>query len=454
MAYSAAANQSSLNLGNLLKILSEGAVYNQLSTSSEIWQHILKRKAAEDQGRQKRYEIITQDGPAAVQATGFSSTAAFPAGQRSTLAEGIAQYKDIDLTVEYDLTLESRTGSDLMQYARPLAHEMDAKGIVASRILSHMCMGDGSGAIGRISAIDATATSNQITITLNATTANAGRSHVGWFELGDIIKCAAEDSTARTLVDAGGTATTAQVVDIDYDNNTITIAKDPSNASELTQDGAWAAGDYIYRKGTTPQDLSAISTNDYNTLSEYFPGLEALTEDNGILVNNITMSGAAGGSRYGNSGATLSKEAFQKLLSKVKRRVGAGRYKYTKALMAHDTYDAMVAIADADKTFFNVVDFQSGAKKVGYTHGRDSLEFIPDEFVPKQRIYVLPDEKGVLEFHGRDFKRVKLGGQGEFLKTNGSGQYLKQSQAFMSAGGVLIAKHPAALGVLEDFATS
>lgn len=451
-------NQSNLDLGNLLKILSEGGVYNQLSTASEIWSHIMKRKAAKDGGRQKRYEIMTEYGPRAVQFTGFSSTAAFPSGQRSSVSEGIAQYKDIDLTVEYDLTLENRTGSDLLQYARPLAHEMDAKGIVASRIMSAACMGDGSGAIGRISSIEAAdgtlEGTGEIRITLSSSSADAGRSHVGWFELGDIIKCHAADNTQRLLVDASaGNPDTAQVVEVNVENNYIVIAKDPDDTAALAEDGTWAANDYLYRTGTTANDISSIAI-DYNALSEVFPGLEALAEDNGITVNNITMSGAAGGSRYDVSGGLISRKDFQALLSKIKRRVGANRYKYSKALMHHDTYDAMVELADADKTFFNTVDFKSGAKKVGYSHGKDFLEFVPDEFVQKTRIFCLPDDKGVLEYHGRDFERVNIGNQKEFLKQNGSGQYLKQSQAFMSAGGVLIAKHPAAIGVLENFVLS
>jgi hypothetical protein len=224
MVASAVNNQSNLDLGNLLKILSEGAVYNQLSTASELWKHILKKKAREDSGRELRYEIMTDYGPSAVQFSGYSSTSAFPAGAKSSLTEATAQYKDIDLTVEYDLTLEKRTGNELLQYARPLAHEMDAKGIVASRILSAAIPGDGSGAIGIISVIPATDTANALTITLNTASSNAGRSHVGWFEIGDIIKCAATAGTARTLVDAAaGTPDTAQVTSVDVENNTITI---------------------------------------------------------------------------------------------------------------------------------------------------------------------------------------------------------------------------------------
>jgi hypothetical protein len=167
------------------------------------------------------------------------------------------------------------------------------------------------------------------------------------------------------------------------------------------------------------------------------------------------MSGSAAGSRYDVSGAIITSKDFQKLISKIKRRVGANRYKYSAAHMHYDAYDAMVELAEADKTFFNTVDFKTGARKIGYQYARDFIEFIPDEFVQKSRIHVLPDDKGVLEFHGRDFERVNLGGQKEFMKTSStSGRYLKQAQAFMSASGVMCAKHPAAIGILENFVLS
>lgn len=455
MTYSAVNHAGDMTLGNLLKILSEGAVYNQLSENSMIWDFFLQKKSREDGGRQLRYELATGYGPEAVQFNGLSDTAQFPAGRRSSIVEGIAEYKDIDMTILYDLSLEKRTGDNLLQYARPLAHEMEMKGLVAGRILSAACMGDGSGAIGKIAAIDATDTNGEITITLSAAHADAGRSHVGWFEQGDIIKCAASDSTARVLVDAAaGSPDDAQVVSINHDNNQIVIAKNPDDSSALAEDGTWAVGDYLYRSGITPQDLDSISSNDYNTLSEAIVGLESLSQDDGRKVNGITLSGSTAGTRQDASAAILSVSDFQALMTKIKRLVGQKKYKYSKALMFDRTYDALVALAEADKSFFNTVDFETGARKVGFTHRKDFIEFEPDEFVQKQRIFVLPDEKGVIEYHGRDFERVNVGGN-QFLKPGSTaGRYGKQAVAFMSASGALVSKHNAAIGVLENFSVS
>lgn len=455
MTFSAQAAVGSLDLGKLLKILQDGMVYNQLSTASEMWKHILQKKTKADDGREYRYEIMTAYGPSAVQFGAHSSSSMFPAGQKSTLVEAAAIYKDIDLTIEYDLTLEKRSGSNLLAYAKPLAHEMEAKGYAAARMLSGACLGDGSGAIGLISAIDAVDTANVIYITLATTSSTNSRSHIGWFQTGDIIKFASAAGAAHALVDASaGNPTTAMVVSVDVENNKVGISKAPTDSAELAEDGAVVAGDYIYRTGITPQDLSAISTNDYNTLSEAFVGLESLSANDGRKVNGITMSGVSGGSRKDLNGALLNSKDFQSLMSMIKRNTG-GKYKYSKAFMHDQVLDAMVELANADKQFFNVIDFTTGARKIGHQHGKDFLEFIADEFVPKKRVIVLPDDKGCVEFIGRDFEQVKINGQSEFLKGGSTaGRYAKQGQKFMSASGCLVSKHPASLGVLEDFVIS
>lgn len=455
MTFSAAAAAGSLDLGKLLKILQDGMVYNQLSTASEMWKHVLSKKTKADDGRQYNYEIMTAYGPSAVQFTGMSSSAMFPQGQKSSLVEAAAIYKDIDLTIEYDLTLEKRSGSNLLAYARPLAHEMEAKGLVAARLLSAAALGDGSGAIGLIGAIDAVDTNNVLYITLDTTSSTNGRSHIGWFEVGDIIKFASSAGAAHALADtSAGAPTSCQVVSVDVENNKIGVSKNPNDSLEIAEDGAVIVGDYIYRLGTTPQDLNAISTNDYNTLSEVMVGLESLLANDGRKVNGITMSGVTGASRKNLSGALLNSKDFQSAISLAKRRTG-NKYKYAKAFMHDQVLDAMVELANADKQFFNVVDFTTGARKIGHQHGKDFVEFIPDEFIPKKRVVILPEDKGVLEFIGRDFEQVKIGGQSEFLKGGSTaGRYAKQGQKFMSASGCMVAKHPAGCIVLENFVIS
>jgi len=67
MTFVAASALESLDLGKLLKILQDGMVYNQLSTASEMWKHILQKKTKSDDGRKLAYEIMdaaTEQGDA------------------------------------------------------------------------------------------------------------------------------------------------------------------------------------------------------------------------------------------------------------------------------------------------------------------------------------------------------------------------------------------------------
>jgi hypothetical protein len=463
MAFAAASSLESLDLGKLLKILQDGMVYNQLSTASEMWKHILQKKTKSDDGRKLAYEIMTAYGPSAVQFTGFSASAMFPGGQKSTLVDAAAIYKDIDLTVEYDLSLEKRSGSNLLSYARPLAHEMEAKGYAAARMLSGAVIGDGSGVIGIVGT--PSVSSGKLKLTISKASADAGKSHVGWFQEGDKIKIADPNtgtSAAEKVKINNNTDTISYylVDSVDVDNDHIIAVPYTSADAAVTVTSVSGttdpeASDIILRWGITIQDLDAVSTNDYNTLSEAFVGLESLCANDGRKVNGITMSGATAGSRKDLNGALLNSKDFQALMSLLKRRCGAGKYKYSKAFMHDSVLDAMVELANADKQFFNVIDFTTGARKIGHQHGKDFIEFISDEFIPKARVYVMPDEKGPVEFVGRDFEQVKIGGQAEFLKGGSTaGRYAKQGQKFMSASGCLLSRHPAAVGVIEDFIVS
>ena len=79
------------------------------------------------------------------------------------------------------------------------------------------------------------------------------------------------------------------------------------------------------------------------------------------------------------------------------------------------------------------------------------IDFDSCEFVPLKRIWILPDQKGPIEFAGRDYSDVNVGGNNIFLKGSSTGAYYKQGQKFLSGSGVLAARHPAALNCLENF---
>jgi hypothetical protein len=454
MPYVSQSFVGNIDIGKFLKIYSTNGVYNNLSEASEMWKMWMKLKARDPGGREVKYLLRTGYGPAAVQSLPAGSSGDYPTGQRSDLVEGTAQYKEFGLTVNIPRNLLNKTGNDLLQYADPITEEMDAKSIAAARVMSAETQGDGSGAIGVISGAP-TISSGRLIVSLSTTSANAGRSHVGWFMEQDWLKCASTAGAAQTPTVGAGTFDHFRVESRDDDADTITISARDSSDTELTITALNNVGDtdLLYRYGTTPQDLTAISTNDYNTLSECLVGLESLLAADGRKVNGVTHSGAVSGTRRSVGGNAIDSSDFQKVLSTAKRRAGRGRYKYKYAWMFDTVYDALVESRETDRRFQSVEDGARGVKKLGYQHANDFVEFMPDEFVSKQRIWILPESKEVLELHGKDFQMVEPNpGQKFHLKTSSTGAgHSRQMQAYMEGSAVVIVKHAAACAVIENF---
>jgi hypothetical protein len=457
MTYAAQTNLSSVNLSSLLKIWSTNGVYSNLSEASEIWKFFLKQKAGQAGGRQLQYLLRTSFGPAAIQSLGAGSSGDYPAGQRSGFSEGTAQYKEFGLTVNIPRNLIGKTGAELLQYAEPLSEEMDAKGIGAARVMSAQMMGDGTGCIGVAAAVTLS-TADTVTVVLSTTSTNGDRSHIGWFMEDDKVKFATTAGVAHNVVNAADTAAYFKVLSRDEDTDTVVLQAytsadaliDITTATPAAT--APAAGDLCYRIGTTPNDTTAISTNDWATLSECLVGLPSLAANDGRKVNGITMTGAVSGS-IRDVASTLDSSDFQKVLSMAKRRAGRNRYKYKNAWMYDTAYDGLVESRETDRRFQTIEDGARGVKKLGYQHGNDFVEFQPDEFVSKQRIWILPESKDVLQFYGRDFETVEPNpGQKFHLQTSATGAgHGRQMNSYMEGSAVVICKHPAAIAQLKNF---
>jgi hypothetical protein len=362
------------------------------------------------------------------------------------------------MTVNIPRNLLNKTGNDLLQYADPITEELDAKSIVAGRVMSAQMNGDGSGVIGVISGTPTVynnGSTDELLIQLSTTSANAGKSHIGWFNLDDKLKFATTAGAAQVATVSSGTISYYKVLNIDEENDQIRIGAYSSADAKLNIDAAndLSDGDYIVRYGTTLQDWASISTNDYNTMSECMVGLESLTAADGRKVNGVTHSGIIGGSRRDCNGAPIDSSDFQKVLSLAKRRAGRGRYKYRNAFMFDTVYDALVESRETDRRFQSVEDGKRGVKMLGYQHGADFVEFLPDELVSKQRVWILPESKEVLEMHGKDFEPVEVNPGQKFHLSNassGSG-HSRQQQAYLEGSACVIVKHAAAIAVLEDF---
>jgi hypothetical protein len=166
------------------------------------------------------------------------------------------------------------------------------------------------------------------------------------------------------------------------------------------------------------------------------------------------MSGSSAGSRLSCGANPIDVKYIQKIMSKVKRSVGQDRYNWKMMCMSPETLDSLIESRETDRRFMTMEDGTRGTKKFMYQHQNDSLECYTSEYVPQKRLYVLPETKAgekVLEFHGSDFDTVKANDMSDFHLKAASSGYVNTVVSYLQAIGVIIAKHPAAVAVLEDF---
>lgn len=454
MAYN---NIDNLNLGNLLQIVFTDSVRNQISVDFRDFEMIKRAKAGSSVARELRFMFQTTLGAAAIQYRDpGTSGRAFPAAQQVSISEKTAKFKEMNATIELEYNLWDRARKSPEKYAEPLALEIQSKASAAKRRLAADLYGDGTGVIGQLPASAGTVSNGMIEWQLATT--NTARGHVGFFEYGDLLILRDPDTTATALdTDLATEPAYWKVVERYRDTDKVLLQGLDANLAPVTITSITtqpAAGAVFYRIGQpTIPDLSS-SITDYGTVTEVIAGLESLTAADGRTIHGITMTGATSGTRVDCGANPIDVKYFQKALSQVKVRVGADRYSWKAALMAPETYDALVESREADRRFTSLDDTIRGGKKFGYQHQNDFVEFIVSEFVPKKRIYLIPEAKAgekVLEFHGSDFETVKVQGGSDFhLKATSNG-YVNSMQSFLQAIGVIICKHPAAVAVVHNF---
>lgn len=447
-----------IDIHQFLKIYQMNGFTRQLSENSDMWSYVKKLTEMDAQARSVRYLLINELGYGAVQALAADGSGTYPSAQRSGLIEPEAVYKEWGWTVDVPRVLENKTGSDLMQYAKPLATELDNKQIAFARLKCIEFNGDGSGAIGKLEAAPAfidnsgAGKPSQLSFVVSHDSAEAGRSFVRWFQEGDIVKFAAPDSTAKT---ATGGGSEFKIVDINDTERKVTVE---STGADITEVGSVALNDYVYRRGTTPAVLTdlgiAAGTTDYSSLTEVMAGLETLSANDNRKIHGMNMSGSTKGTRRDLDNAVIDSKHFQQLLSELKRKAGKGRYKYDAAFMADEVYDSLVESRETDRRFHDISDTDRGAKGIGYVHGKDRVEFMPDEFNHSQRIWLPPQGKDALCYIGKDAMQVKPNGSDPFHLSLESGAYGRNMETFFEQSGVAISKHPRAIGCLEKFKVS
>lgn len=461
MAYS---NIDSLAMGSLLQILFSNGVRVQISEDFRDFEMIKRAKVGSSVPREFRFELQTSLGPSAVSSRNPGTTnRAFPSAQQVSLAEYTAKFKEIQATLELEYNVWDRAMKSPEKYGDPLAIEVQAKASATKRYLAKRLYGDGTGVEGQLGASSAAVTSpasDKLTFTLSSS--NTARGHVGNFEYDDILLLKSSAGGTSTLDTSLATEPAYwKVIDKDRENNTVTLqGLDSSFASAGTITSITTqptSGDVFYRyQQPTIPDLTA-SISDYGTLTEEMAGLESLAAADGRVIHGMTMSGALGASRIDAGANPIDVKYIEKVMNKAKLRVGQDRYKYKMMIMAPETQSSFIESRETDRRFQTVEDNKRGVKYFAYVHRQDTLECVDTEYCPMKRLYVLPEAKTgekVLEFHGSDFEAVKTPkGDDWHVKVSG-GAYVGNMQQFLNAIGVIVAKHPAAIAVVENFTNS
>lgn len=451
MAFS---NIDNLNLGKFLQIAFSEGVRSQLSQDYRDWEYVKQQRVSDPDGREVRFLFQRSYGPAAVQYRNPNGSTKFPNAQQITTSEHSAVYKEIDVTIELEYNLWNRARKSPAKYAEPLAMEIQSKTVAAKRRMAADFYGDGTGVIAQaLSAVDTTGAGGSVLVTLN--TANTARGHIGFCEFGDLLLNKNLDGTADdpTVV---GTFYAWRVKSRNRKANQVTLEAIDSAGNVLSLTASSIDNtDVLYRVGqpSIPDLTGAIA--DYGTITEVMAGLESLASADGRVIHGITMSGASAATVEDAAGNPIDVSQLQSLLDNVKINVGQSVYQYKMMSMAPEAHAALIESRETDRRFNTIEDNKRGVKVFAFVHGNDTLESYTSEYCPKKRLYTLPEAKSgnkVLEYYGTDFEPVKMGSMGEFhLKPSDTGGHERRITSYMEALAVLICKHPAAIGRLENF---
>lgn len=451
MAFS---NISNLPLGTFLQIAFSDGLRNQLSNDYRDWEVIKQKRVGNPEGRETRFLFKEGNGPARVQSRNPNFTSTFPTAQRLASSEKTAVAKEIDATIELDYNLWNRLKlSGDKKYADSLAAEIEATQIVTKRYLAASLYKDGTGVVGQVSAAADDTGADVTVVTLNS--ADSARGHIGYFEYDDLLLAYELDATPRAAT-VTGTFYAWKVIDRSRKNNTVTLQ--PVDAAEtplaLTASNL-ASTDVFYRVGQPSiPDLTAPIA-DYGSATEEPVGLESLAAYDGRVVHGITMSGSTAASEVDAEGSQIDVTHIEEGMNDMKIRVGESAYKWTKMSMAPEAHSAFIESRETDRRFQSIDDNKRGLKMFAYQHRNDLLEVYASEYIPKKRMFMLPEEKSgagkVLEFHGTDFEPVKAPNGDEFHLKAGASGYERRIQSFLEAYAVMICKHPAAILQVHNF---
>lgn len=446
-------NISNLNHGDILQIVFNDGIRNQISEDYRDWENVKRKRVGSNDAREIRFLFQNSYGLPAIQFQSPGRTnRPFPKAQQASSSEHTAVLKEIDVTIELEYNLWQRAQRNpTARYLEPLKYEIDSKRKGAERLLSRTLYGDGTGTIGTVLSIDETDIATGVVV-IELDPDSEG--FAGWFGQGDLLYAFSMDAATSRNATAGFDALT--VIDVERDTGKVTLGLIDLDSNPVTTVAATGivATDVLYRSTDAVDKTAPIS--DYNTVSNVFAGLESLTANDGRIVHSIQMTGTNKGSRQDAGANPLDVVYIERALNRAKLAAGEGSYRYNQMLMSPEAHAKLVNDRETSRRFVTVQDTSRGGQHFAYQHRGDTLKTEVSEFIPNNRIYMIPEDKAssekVCELHGSDFQTVKASGGSDFLlKPGANGGYTNMVTSFMQSTVVLIAKQPNAIAVVENF---
>jgi hypothetical protein len=292
-----------------------------------------------------------------------------------------------------------------------------------------------------------------------------------WAREGQKLVPYANDGTAHDATDgAAGAFAYYKVTAVDYENKTMSVKGYTSAGVELTLTGenTIAAGDiwYNYSDEANGGVFDRTAFSDYGGLL-YMPGLQSLAASDGRTVHSTVMSSSYAGTSIDKSGASLFFTDLGAGFSKMKRRVGEGKYEYPFIKASFDTWRHLIDLDEGSK-HLKPVEVMSpngrGEKKYVYYYDDQAAEVVGRRFVPDFEMWAEPrliDPMGgpdvtnsaplMFKFTGFDFIKEPESDSIFRFKINSSGQRVQRAQCHLQTYGTFVCTQAAGVIRWKNF---